>query len=88
MDLSDDLLDLDWPESFIVVYRDGTSERLLRGSGVSVSLPDDDPDGIGAFCAEIPQKHPSNQKKGVRHVRFTDLAQLLGESGNVLYRAP
>ena len=28
MDISDDLLALDWPDSFVVAYRDGTSERL------------------------------------------------------------
>jgi hypothetical protein len=38
MDISDDLLALSWPESFVVVYRDGTSERLLRGSGVTVEI--------------------------------------------------
>ena len=86
MDISKDLLALDWPDSFIVVYRDGTSERLLRGSGISVSLPGDEPDGFGAFSADIPKKHPQNQKSTGRHVRFVDLDRILDDDGNVLYR--
>jgi len=86
MDISDDLLDLDWPESFVVVYRDGTSERLLRGTGITVSLPGDEPDGVGAFCADIPKKHPQNQKQCGRHVRFDQLDHILDDDGNVLYR--
>ena len=88
MDISDDLLALDWPESFVVVYRDGTSERLLRGAGVSVSLPGDEPDGFGAFSALIPKKHSQNQKKNARHVRFIELDRILDVDGNVMYHVP
>ena len=84
MDISDDLLALDWPESFVVVYRDGTSERLLRGPGVSVTLPGDEPDGFGAFSADIPKKHPQCG----RHVRFVELDRILDNDGNELYRVP
>ena len=66
MELSEDLLALNWPDSFVVVYRDGTSERLLKGSGVCVTPPADEPDGFGAFSALIPKKHPQNQKQGYR----------------------
>ena len=86
MDISADLLALHWPDSFVVVYRDGTSERLLRGSGITVSLPGDEPDGCGAFCADIPKKHLQNQKQCGRHVRFVDLDHILDGDGNVLYR--
>ena len=88
LDISDDLLALEWPDSFVVVYRDGTSERLLRGSGITVSLPGDEPDGFGAFCADIPKKHSQNQKQSGRHVRFVELDRILDEDGNVLYRVP
>ena len=88
MDISDDLLALHWPDSFVVVFRDGTSERLLRGTGITVSLPGDEPDGFGAFCAEIPKKHSQNQKQCGRHIRFVELDHILDEIGNVLYRVP
>ena len=88
MDIFEDLRALDWPDSFVVVYRDGTSERLLRGSGITVSLPGDEPDGFGAFCADIPKKHPQNQKQCRLHVRFVELDRILDEDGNVFYRVP
>ena len=86
MDISEDLLALDWPNSFVVVYRDGTSERLFKGSGICVTPPGDNPDGFGDFSADIPKKHPQNQKQCGRAVRFVDLDRILDEDGNVLYR--
>ena len=88
MDISDDLLALNWPDAFVVVYRDGTSERLLKGNGIAVPQPADEPDGFGAFAANIPMKHPQNQKPCGRHVRFVELDRILDEDGNVLYRVP
>ena len=88
MDISDDLLALDWPDSFVVVYRDGTSERLLKGEGICVTTSADDPDGLGAFSADVPKKHPRNQSQCGRHVRFVDLDRILDDDGNVLYRVP
>ena len=88
MDISDDLLALKWPSSFTVIYRDGTSERLLKGAGVCVTPPADEPDGFGAFSALIPKKHPQNQKQGYRHVRFVDLDRILDEAGSLLYHVP
>ncbi|GAB5405921.1 MAG: hypothetical protein Aurels2KO_41520 [Aureliella sp.] len=88
MDISDDLLALEWPASFVVVYRDGTSELLLKGAGICVTPPADEPDGFGAFSALIPKKHPQNQKQCGRHVRFVELDRILDEDGNVLYQVP
>lgn len=88
MDLSDDFIALDWPESFSVVYRDGTSERLLLGNGIMVTPPSDAPDGCGSFRADIPKKHPQNQQQGSRQVRFIDLEQIIDDSGNMVYRVP
>jgi len=87
MNISEELLALDWLSSFIVVYRDGTSERLLKGSGISVTSPMDEPDGFGAFSADIPKRHSQNQKQGSRHIRFVELDRILDDDGNVLYRA-
>ncbi|MEM8735492.1 MAG: hypothetical protein AAGG44_14760 [Planctomycetota bacterium] len=86
MDISDDLLALEWPDSFRMVYCDGTSERLLRGEGVNVILPGDNPKGMGAFCADIPKKHSQNQTQCGRQFRFTELDRILDEDGSVLYR--
>ena len=66
MDIAAQLLDLDWPDSFVVRYRDGTTERLLRGNGIHVTPPADDPDGHGGFSADIPKKHPHNQTQCLR----------------------
>ncbi|MEM6468625.1 MAG: hypothetical protein AAF802_03590 [Planctomycetota bacterium] len=86
--MPEDLLALDWPHSFVVIYRDGTSEPLMRGTGVTMIIPEDDPDGFSGFCADIPKKHPHNQSQCGRCIRLVELERILDDAGNVLYQAP
>lgn len=86
MSIYDDLWGLSWPESFIVVWRDGASERLLRGEGIDLLHPNDDPDGLGAMMATVPKRHPQNQKTIGRYIRFDELDRILDEDGTVVYR--
>lgn len=85
MDLTEDLRAIDWPESFCVFYCDGTSELLLRGDGIGLTPPQDDPDGIGGFDACIPKKHPKNQHQVGRYVRYTELQKIVGADGTILF---
>ena len=73
-----------WPGEFIVEYTNGTRERLLRGNGVEITPPDDDPEGCGTLTAELPKKHPRNSTYG-RGIRFTELRAILSIDGQVLW---
>ena len=88
MDIAGQLLSLNWPDAFVVRYRDRTSERLLRNDGVHVTPAADDPDGHGGFIADLPKKHPRNQKQCGRYVSFADLLAIRDENGDVLWRHP
>jgi hypothetical protein len=81
----EELLALDWPGEFVVEYAGGAKERLLRGEGVVLALPEDDPEGCGFLSADIPAKHPRNQKRGCRHVRFTELEGIYTSDGRRLW---
>jgi hypothetical protein len=75
----------DWPTEFVVEYADGTRERLLRGDGVGVMPPADDPEGCGAVFAESPRKHPRNQQRGGRYIRLTELRAVYAPDGRLLW---
>jgi hypothetical protein len=84
MPIYEDLCAIPWPSAFVVEYTDGTRERLLRGSGVFITPPADDLEGIGALCAELPKKHPRNQQRG-RHVCFAELRAITAVDRRVLW---
>ena len=84
MPIYEDLCAIPWPSEFVVEYADGTRERLLRGSGVLVTPPADDPEGIGVLCADLPKKHPRNQQHG-RQVNFAELRAITTVDGRVLW---
>ena len=85
MAIVDELMAIDWPDEFVVEYADGARERLLRGEGVEILLPADDPEGCGALSADIPKKHPRNQKMCGRHIRFTELRAIYSVDGRRLW---
>lgn len=84
MDIASELSAINWPEAFVVHYRDGRSERLLRADGVTITPPGDDPNGIGGLTASIPEKHPRNQQI-LRWVSLADLLAIQDERGNSLF---
>ncbi len=61
------LLHIKFPVEFVVIYTDGTTETLLRGDGICLTPPGDDPHGIGYFSAEIPRNIHKIKKNA--HVR-------------------
>lgn len=79
------LSQLKWPDEFVVEYHDGQQERLLRGEGVSVMPPADDPENIGGFTGDAPPKHPRNQKRIGRFVRFSELRAIYDKQGKRLW---
>jgi len=81
----DELMGLSWPEEFDVEYVDGSRERLLRGDGVTFTLPDDDPESVGGISANLPKKHSQNQKQLGRYVRLTELRAILTKDGHQLW---
>lgn len=85
MAVHDELRRIDWPSEFIVEYDDGTREHLLRGDGPHIILPADDPEGCGGLCADLPKKHPRNQKQGGRHIRLTKLRAIYSSDGYRLW---
>ena len=85
MAIYEELRGIHWPEEFVVEYADGTRERLLRGDGVGVIPPDDDPEGCGALCASLPKGHARNQKQCGRYVRFTELRAVYSPDGRPLW---
>lgn len=85
MEVFDGLLALDWPNEFIVEYANGAREHLLRGNGVSLLLPDDDPERCGSLTADLPTKHRRNQKRTSRCVRFTELRGIYTIQGRRLW---
>ncbi|HEY1189123.1 MAG TPA: hypothetical protein VGE74_15825 [Gemmata sp.] len=85
MTIFDELLLIKWPNEFIIEYCDGLKERLLRGEGVAITPPADDPEGIGGISAELPKKHPRNQSIG-RCVRFDQLRAIYTTDGRQLWR--
>ena len=85
MAVFDELIAIDWPPEFIVEYADGAKENLLRGDGVALQPPSDDPEGCGILSAILPHKHPQNQKQVGRHVRFTELRAIYTIDGRQLW---
>ena len=85
MALFDELLAIDWPDEFIVEYADGAKECLLRGNGVTVTSPTDDPEECGALSADLPKKHPRNQKQCGRRIRLSDLRAIFSVDGHRLW---
>jgi hypothetical protein len=85
MAIYEELCGIQWPNEFVVEYADGTRERLLRGDGVGVIPPADDPEGYGALCADLPKRHPRNQKQCGRHVRFSELRAIYSPDGRLLW---
>jgi len=85
MAIHEELREIHWPEEFVVDYADGARERLLRGDGVEVIPPEDDPEGCGALWARLPKRHPRNQKQCGRYVRFTELRAIHSLGGRLLW---
>jgi hypothetical protein len=81
----DELLAIKWPSEFIVEYNNGARERILRGAGVLVTPPADDPEGIGFICADLPTKHTRNQKDCGRCIRFNVLRAISSAEGRRLW---
>lgn len=84
MDLTEALREIDWPDSFYDLYCDGQSELLLRGDGIALTPPSDDPDGIGGFDATIPKRQLEQQFQGRRYVPYNELDRIVAVDGNVL----
>jgi len=84
MPIYEDLCAIHWPSEFVVEYTDGTRERLVHGGGVHVIPPADDPEGIGALCADLPKKHPRNQQH-CRQASFAELRAITTVDGRVLW---
>jgi len=82
----DQLFRLRWPEAFVVEYRDGEMEYLLRGEGINFLLPEDDPAGIGHFAADIPKRSRHQQRQHGRAVSFRDLRALYSTEGETLWK--
>ena len=80
LSVDEQLLAFNWPPEFVVEYASGGRERLLRGNGVSITPPADDPEGVGGLTAELPRKSPRSQPIG-RFVRFSELRAVLGLDG-------
>ena len=83
----EELLQIAWPEEFLVEYVGGERERLLRGEGVNIGWPDDEPDGIGELSADLPKKHPRNRGGG-RSIRFIELRAVYTLDGTMLWSQP
>ena len=86
MAIYEELLELEWPSEFIIEYVDGNRERLIRGDGVFITPPADDPEGHGALSANLPKKHPRHQQIG-RYIRFTELRAIDTPDGRRLWPA-
>jgi hypothetical protein len=84
MPIYEDLCAIPWPSEFVVEYTDGTREHLLRGNGVHITPPADDPEGIGALCADLPKKHVRNQQHS-RDVHFSELRAITSVDGRMLW---
>ncbi len=84
MAVYEELGEIDGPSEFIVEYPDGSRERLLRGDGVGIVPPGDDPDGIGYLSADLPRKHPRNRQFG-RAVFFNEMRALYKLDGETLW---
>jgi hypothetical protein len=87
MAVFEELLALTWPAEFIVEYANGAREKLLRGEGVCVTSPADDPEGYGALSAGLPKNHPNNQKQCGRWVRLSELRAVYSVKGTKLWPA-
>lgn len=84
MPIYEELCAIAWPSEFVIEYADGTRERLHRGSGVFLTPPADDPEGIGSLCANIPKKHTRNQQH-CRDISFAELHAITTVDGRVLW---
>lgn len=85
MDSIAELAAINWPNAIVVHYTDGSTERLICHGGVTLVPPVDDPAGHGGLCAQIPPKHPRNQRYE-RYVCLADLDAIYGENGDELWR--
>jgi hypothetical protein len=85
MQIYETLLAMAWPREFLVEYTSGERELLLRGDGVAIIPPGDDPEGFGGLSATLPKKHPSNRKEIGRYVRFTELKGIFTTEGRKLW---
>lgn len=81
MDIFDQLMSIQWPDEFVVEYTDGAMEHLLRGEGVTIEWPGDDPDGIGAISASIPKRHLRHQQSCGRRIGFDELRAVYTTDG-------
>jgi len=85
MTIFEELLALDWPGEYAFEFADETKEGLFRGRGIAITPADDDPEGCGFQCADLPAKHPRNQMRGGRLVRFTELRGIYALDGRRLW---
>ncbi|MEK6261107.1 MAG: hypothetical protein AABP62_21115 [Planctomycetota bacterium] len=81
----EELMQVSWPGEFVIEYVDGSTELLLSGDGVSFTPAADAPDGIGAIHADLPKKHPANQKQIGRYVRYSELQAIHTPDGRVIW---
>lgn len=88
MSVFQEFTELDWPEEFVVEYLDGQRERLLRGDGVSVMSPSDDPDGIGGFDGYLPKKSRHTRSQGLRFVRFSEVRAIFDSKDSQIWPRP
>jgi len=88
MQVHEELLAINWPSEFLVEYTNGEREWLLRGDGVSFTLPNDDPEGCGGLSAQLPKRHPRNQKTVARYIPFTELCSVFTVEGLRLWPLP
>jgi hypothetical protein len=82
-----EFLAIDWPVAFVVEYKDGSKETLLRGEGVSFIPSSDDPNGRAGISAYIQKRHARNQDVG-RHFYFEELRTICDEAGNKIWEEP
>ena len=85
MPIDEELCELLWPDEFTVEYADGSRELLLRGEGVHITPPADDPETIGNFCADLPKKHPRQCSQYGREVSFNELRAIYAVDGRLLW---
>jgi hypothetical protein len=81
----EEFLAIDWPTTFVVKYKNGRSEILLRGEGVVYIPRDDDPTGRSAISAVLPKKHPRIQSVYGRNCYFDELQCIRDEAGNEVW---
>jgi hypothetical protein len=81
-----ELLDLDWPNKYVVKYHNGKSEIFVKWEGVFLEDPNDDEEGIGGMMATLPNQDPSNQTPDAIYIRFNEINTITNESGSILWK--